>query len=160
VATLPLLLAAGRAAAPLLTGQTWSAGVCPVCAAWPALAEARGLERRRGLRCGRCGAGWDMADGRCAFCGETDHRQLGYLAPEAEREARRVATCDTCRGYLKTFTVLAPLPPAEIGLRDLSTLELDIAALDRGYTRIGEAGFPIRVTVRPARRAGWLGWRR
>lgn len=36
----------------------WSHGYCPVCGAWPALAEARGLERAPRLRCGRCAADW------------------------------------------------------------------------------------------------------
>jgi FdhE protein len=160
VAARPLLLACGAAAGPVVAGQAWAAGVCPVCAAWPALAELRGLDRRRWLRCGRCGAGWAFAAGRCVFCGNADHRTLGYLAPEAEREARQAATCAACHRYLKTFTVLAPLAPAEIGLQDLATLELDVAALERGYTPPGEPGFPLRVqVVAAARRAGWLGWR-
>jgi FdhE protein len=54
----PLLRACGERAAPLLTGVGWDAGYCPVCAAWPALAELRGLERDHWLRCARCGAGW------------------------------------------------------------------------------------------------------
>ncbi len=43
MAALPLLQACGRQAAPLLEGVAWGRGYCPVCAAWPTLAELRGL---------------------------------------------------------------------------------------------------------------------
>jgi FdhE protein len=32
----------------------WSQGYCPVCGAWPAFAEIRGIQRARHLRSGRC----------------------------------------------------------------------------------------------------------
>ncbi|HEY3108859.1 MAG TPA: formate dehydrogenase accessory protein FdhE, partial [Chloroflexota bacterium] len=99
-AALPLLLAAGRAGeAALRDDRGWEAGCCPVCAAWPTLAELRGLARERWLRCGRCGGGWRYRPSRCPYCAAGDHRQLGYLAPAADRESRRAATCDACRGY-------------------------------------------------------------
>ncbi|MBI2760965.1 MAG: formate dehydrogenase accessory protein FdhE [Chloroflexi bacterium] len=153
----PLLLACGSAAGPALDGVRWDMGYCPVCAAWPLLAELRGLERRRWLRCGRCGAGWEAPDLLCVFCGNDDFRALGYLAPEDQPEASRAATCERCLGYLKTFTTLGPLPPAEIAVQDLCSLELDMAALDAGFSRPEAPGFPLHITVEPARRrAGWF----
>ena len=56
--------------------------------------------------CGRCGAGWSYGIQKCAFCGNHDFKTLGYLAPEAEREARQAATCDACMGYVKTVTTV------------------------------------------------------
>lgn len=168
---LPLLQACGRAAAPLLAGVPWEAGYCPVCAAWPVLAEVRGLERTRWLRCGRCAAGWAAAHQGCVFCGNTDFQALGYLAPEADTESRRAATCERCRAYLKTLTVLGPLAPVEIAVQDASTLELDMAALEQEFARPEKPGFPLDVQVAAAdpaehdapdargRRKGWLGWR-
>jgi FdhE protein len=161
LAALPLLMACGRRAAPLLEAEGWEAGYCPVCAAWPLLAELRGLERERWLRCGRCGAGWVVADQECVFCGNRDFNSLGYLAPEADRESRRAVTCDRCQSFLKTQTVLTPVPPAELGIRDLTTLELDIAAIGAGYGRPEAAGFPLSFRLEPAaKRAARLGWRR
>jgi len=159
----PLLLACGAAAAPLLDGARWEAGYCPLCAAWPTLAELRGLDAERWLRCGRCGAGWRYPHGRCVYCGNGDHRTQGYLAPEAEREARRAVTCDACQGYLKTVTTFGPLPPAELALQDLATLELDVAAIERGYGRPAAPGFALQVTLAAApgqNGARWLPWRR
>ncbi|HYN87619.1 MAG TPA: formate dehydrogenase accessory protein FdhE [Ardenticatenaceae bacterium] len=161
IAALPLLQACGREARTLLTQGAWSEGSCPVCAGWPALAELRGLERQRWLRCGRCGSAWRYALQRCVFCANSDHRTLGYLAPEGDPESRQALTCDLCHAYLKTVATLAALDPLEVAVRDLTTIELDVAALENGYARPPRPGFPLRVQVIPApRRNGWLRWRR
>jgi FdhE protein len=155
---LPLLLAWGREAAPLLTGLTWKEGFCPLCGAWPTLAEMRGLDRETWLRCGRCAAGWKSDQGRCAFCDNRDFQTLGYLAAETDRESRRAVTCQVCHGYLKAVTTVGALSPQDIVIKDLSTLELDAAALDLGYTRPAVPGFPLQVEVHAApRRAGLFG---
>ncbi|HEY7062414.1 MAG TPA: formate dehydrogenase accessory protein FdhE [Chloroflexota bacterium] len=156
----PLLQACGARARPLLAGARWEAGYCPVCAAWPLLSELRGLDSERWLRCGRCGAGWPCLHGRCVYCGNTDHRTQTYLAPEEAREARPAVTCDACQGYLKTLTTFGPIPPDELALNDLTTLELDLAAIERDYGRPAAPGFALRITVAPARATGWLVWRR
>jgi FdhE protein len=140
------LLACGAEAAPRLRDLVWEHGYCPVCAAWPTLLEVRGLERQRWLRCGRCGSGWSQINALCAFCGANEYRNQAYLAPEAERETRQALVCQECRGYLKAFTTLAPLDPGDVLLRDLLSLELDVAALEQGYAR-PEAP-PLRLNVR------------
>jgi FdhE protein len=63
---MPYLHACARrwAASP---GRRWSQAYCPVCGAWPAFAELRGVERARHLRCGRCGAGWPMPALACTY---------------------------------------------------------------------------------------------
>jgi FdhE protein len=160
-AALPLLLAIGREALPITNGVPWEAGYCPVCAGWASLSESRGLSRERWLRCGRCGTGWRFPE-RCPYCATGDHRQLGYLAPEADRETRRALTCDGCGSYVKSTTTLGALSAADLALHDLGSLELDLAAADRGFGRPTLAGFPLELTVEarePARR-GWLPWRR
>ena len=108
LAALPLLQACGRVAASALTAATWESGYCPICAAWPTLAERRGMDRECWLRCGRCAAEWRFDDRRCLFCG-AERRRLDYLAPEAERESRRAMICQQCHGYLKTFATFGRL---------------------------------------------------
>ena len=152
-ATLPLLLACGRQAAPLLAQVDWPRGFCPVCAAWPTLAEMRGLDRQLFLRCGRCASAWRFSHLRCAFCGNDDHRTQSYFASKEERESRRAAACDHCHGYLKTVATLGPLDVTEIALQDLRTLELDVVALEHGYTRPESPGFSLTVRVEPAVRS-------
>lgn len=149
LAAVPLLQSCGR----LLRDQvprSWSNGYCPICGSWPLLAELRSLERTRQLRCGRCGGDWRVAWLCCAYCGETDHERLGTLVLEGEPETFTVETCSQCLGYLKAITTLQAIPPFELLLRDLETVELDVAALDRGFARPGGDGFPLdlRVTVR------------
>ena len=66
-------------------------------------------------------------------------------------------TCAACRGYLKTVTTLAPTPAADLGLLDLTTVDLDVAALARGYARPAGPGAELgaRVVVRERRRGWW-----
>jgi FdhE protein len=161
-ASLPLLLACGRRAEPVVRSAGWSEGFCPVCASWPTLAEVRGLAREYVLRCGRCACAWKGEQGRCTFCGNQDHQTLGYLAAEQERESRRAAVCDACRGYLKTVTSLGALAPADLLLHDLRTLELDVAALEQEYARPDGLGCDLAVALAPAphlnERRGWRRW--
>ncbi len=149
LAATPLLRACGRAAVSHIAAGGWDSGYCPVCAAWPLVCELRGLDRERWLRCGRCGAGWARAGAGCAFCGNADFRALGYLAPEAEPDARRAATCDACHGYLKTMSTHGPLSPLAVIVADLSSVELDMAALNAGYGRPDVPAFPLLVRVEP-----------
>lgn len=148
----------------------WDAGFCPVCGAWPTLAEARGLERARRLRCGRCAADWRTAWLRCVFCGSEDYTRLGTLvltvdrpgdpAGELARVATSVDTCQLCRGYLKTVTTLSPTPADDLPLLDLATVELDVGALQNGYTRPAGPGAALGARVTAAagtRLAAW--WR-
>jgi FdhE protein len=121
----------------------WPAGYCPVCAAWAILAERRGLDRTRQLRCGRCAVEWQIQWLCCVYCGERDHRRLGSLVPEDGGEVLKVEICHTCGGYLKSVATLQRIPAIELLLRDLDTVELDLVAVDRGYGRPPGSGFPL-----------------
>jgi len=164
-AAAPLLHACGRALGPGVA-KDWDDGYCPVCGAWPAMIERRGLERARRLRCGRCGGDWGSAVVRCAFCAVAGHDRLGSLVPEADREARQVETCAACRGYLKSLTTLRAWTAAEVALADLSTVELDLAAIERGYARPATPAVALAVRlvepdpVPETGRAGFLRRRR
>ncbi|MDP2354728.1 MAG: formate dehydrogenase accessory protein FdhE [Beijerinckiaceae bacterium] len=114
---------------------TWSQGFCPVCGAWPAFAEMRGIERARHLRCGRCGAGWRMPVLACTYCGTTDHDALGALVVDDKTARWSVDVCHVCSGYLKSFTTLQPTPSNEILVTDLASVEFDLVALERGFLR-------------------------
>jgi FdhE protein len=140
----------------------WREGYCPVCGAWPTLAELRGLERARHLRCGRCGSDWATDWLRCPFCGNDDHDTLRSLVAEDSRDSRRVDACGKCRGYLKTVAALTAASPTEVMVEDVVTLAWDIRALEEGYLRPSGAGHRLGATVQAgarvkARRRGW--WR-
>jgi FdhE protein len=146
MAALPLLQTCGRALAAQVPSSWWE-GYCPVCGAWPTLAEFRGLERKRWLRCGRCATGWEVPWLRCLFCDETHHANLGYLAPEEGETSRKVEVCDSCKGYVKAEPTVRNLEPWEILLDDVATLPLEVAALDRGYHRPERPGFALELQV-------------
>ena len=134
LAVIPLLSAARRRLASDGWAR-WGHGHCPVCGAWPTLAEARGLERERYLRCGRCAAAWVFPVLRCAFCGETEHEHLAGLVPDGEEEIHRVDGCRRCGGYVKSVTTLVALPAEQLAAEDVATLHLDLVAIERGFAR-------------------------
>jgi FdhE protein len=146
VAAMPLLMAAALTLEPR-AASAWQRGYCPVCGAWPSLAEVRGIERERRLRCGCCSADWPLPLLHCAFCDELDHGKLGSLQPEGEEQLRRVETCETCHGYLKAMTTYAPLSIRTLVLLDLTTVPLDLVAHDRGYARPSRPGWAPAVEV-------------
>jgi FdhE protein len=141
-----------EAATPVAERPVPLGGFCPVCGAWPILAEVRGLDRSRWLRCGRCGAAWEFTWLRCPFCGEADHERLRSLVPEVEDGGRRIETCLTCRGYLLSVQTLGALPSVELLLADAEAIELDIAAEGRGFRRpAAGAGARVRIVAREGR---------
>ena len=146
MAAVPLLHACARVLGPAVPDSWWE-GYCPLCGAWPVLAEYIGLERKRQLRCGRCGTGWAIPMLRCIFCDETDHEQLGYLAPEGDEEMRKVEVCNTCKGYVKALTTVRSLAPWAILLDDLATVHLDVVAIERGYERPERPGYALEARV-------------
>jgi FdhE protein len=133
-------------------------GFCPICAAWPAFVEIRGIERSRYLRCGRCGSEWLAHLLHCAFCGNDNHQELASLVPERTAPGA-VDACRRCRGYVKTFTTLRGCDAASVMLHDLGSVELDVAALAQGYSRPSGLGFALDVAVRstfaPPKRFAW-----
>ena len=141
---LPLLHACNRRWKP---SESWLEGYCPICGAWPAFAEIRGIERNRYFRCGGCGSEWQSHCLFCPYCAATDHNQLASLVPEQSGSRSVIDACNRCLGYLKAFTTLQGSPPARIILDDLATVELDCAAAERGYKRPPGAGYLLNVTV-------------
>jgi len=150
----PLLQSCGRRLAPHVRPD-WEQGFCPVCGAWPTVAELRGLDRTRRLRCGWCAADWALPWLWCPFCGEHRHDHLGALVTEGSYDGRKIETCEECRGYLKTLTTLEAITPLGVLLADLETVELDLIARERGWRRPVGPGhaLDVRVEARPARRA-------
>jgi FdhE protein len=146
LAAFPLLQSCGRLLEDRIP-RSWMEGYCPICAAWPILAERRGLDRTRRLRCGRCGGEWQVQWLCCTYCGEREHERLGSLVPEERGERLNVETCSSCRGYVKSVATLQRIPPFELLLQDLESVELDLVALDRGYTRPEERGFVLDIEL-------------
>ena len=139
----------------------WGYGYCPICGRWPALAEVRGLDGGRHLRCGCCGSDWRTEWLRCPFCGEGDHQKLGSLVLPDRLERQTIEVCEGCGGYVKTLTTLSAIRPEHVVLQDLATLVLDVVALGRGYRRPASKGHEVAVSVvaEPLRLRDLLGLR-
>lgn len=167
----PVLWEAAGRCATLIDIDTWDRGYCPVCGAWPTLAELVGAEKRRVLRCGRCGTSWSWLVLLCPYCGNDDHRSLGTMIEEnvrpgsalptsAEpRSKDRVDVCERCHGYLKSIATFHSVPTPRLAAEDAATVHLDVGAREAGYTRPGRvdvetAGIPRLVREGRARAGG------
>jgi formate dehydrogenase formation protein len=126
-----------------LTG--WNRGYCPACGSWPALAEVVGGHRV--LRCSFCAVAWELATYACVYC-EEDADPFVTAAADEERKDRRIELCSRCAGYLKTVDVPALSPFPLLAIADLETMDLDLVAMERGYTR---PPLPGVVTRKPQR---------
>jgi FdhE protein len=142
----PFLHACNRRWAPSLPGS-WVEGFCPVCGAWPTFAEVRGIERSRYFRCARCGGEWHARALHCPYCDTSDHDQLVSLVAENGDSNATIDACRHCLRYVKTLTRLQGCPPDTVMIEDLGTVDLDVAALQCGYTRPSGTGHPLEITV-------------
>ena len=149
----PILWEAATQAQSLAELDKWERGYCLVCGAWPGLAELIGTERRRVLRCVRCGSGWSWLVLLCPYCGTDDHRDLGTLSLGAEAgkddetRGHRIDVCERCHGYVKAVQTFTSNSPVRLVAEDVATLYLDEAAMKAGYRRPGDvdasaAGIP------------------
>jgi FdhE protein len=112
--------------------SSWNQGYCPACGSWPALAEIVGGHRF--LRCSFCAHAWEMKTYGCVYCGNAD-RTFMTAAPQEGRIDRRIEACGACSGYLKTVDVDALSVFPLLAIADLETMELDMAAMEKGYRR-------------------------
>jgi len=110
----------------------WNRGYCAVCGSWPALMEV--VDGHRILRCSFCASAWDMTEYCCIYCGESGEKFV-TAAPDQERMNRRLEICGTCQGYLKTVDLPALSPFPLLAVHDMETMDLDLAAMEHGYSR-------------------------
>jgi hypothetical protein len=140
----PLLHACRRKWADRVPGD-WAEGHCRICGGTAALAEVRGGSRH--LRCAGCGGDWEGMWRRCPFCGEADADQHASLMSLETFERQAIDVCESCGSYLKTMTSQMPIAPEAVGLQDLATVMLDVAAIEHGYQRPATRGAAVRVVA-------------
>jgi FdhE protein len=71
----------------------------------------------------------------CASCGETAGAKMPILSDVDQFPQLRIDACEMCRSYL--ITVDLRKDPRAVPLVDeLAALPLDLAAAERGYTKI------------------------
>lgn len=114
-----------------LTG--WRRGYCWCCGAWPLLGEYRGLEQTRFLRCGVCAAEWEIDRLVCPMCDNRTYQDFTNLSVEGEEAHQRAVACARCHTYVKQIATLVTIPPPQLVVNDLLTLDLDLIAAERHY---------------------------
>ena len=112
--------------------HTWDRGYCPFCGSWPVLIES--IEGTRRLRCSFCAMGWTLSRRACLYCGNAGENFVS-AAPVIDRPERRVELCADCGGYTKVIDADAATPFPLLAIEDLASMDLDGAAMDRGYRR-------------------------
>jgi FdhE protein len=135
----PALRAWCRQLSPLAAGISWHKDICFVCGTPATLAELQGNDQGKHLRCGACGADWQIRRMQCAACGNEDHKTQHYLYAEGRRDTVRVEVCDACKGYIKVIASFSPMTVEMITIEDLATVHLDALAQEQGYVRIAAA---------------------
>ncbi len=137
------MLFASPSASPELQSALagWSRGYCPACGSWPAVAEVVGGHRT--LRCSFCSSAWEPTTYACIYC-EEHGEPFVTAAPSEDRKDRRLEVCSTCGNYLKSVDMpeLSPFPLLSIS--DIETTDLDVAAMEHGYTRPALRDFRTR----------------
>ncbi|MEW6002638.1 MAG: formate dehydrogenase accessory protein FdhE [Nitrospirota bacterium] len=113
--------------------KNWTKGYCPVCGSLPQISELRG-EGQRYYLCSFCGFKWRGERLKCPFCENSDHNSLHYFYAEDE-EAYRVDLCNRCKQYIKTVDSRKLDFEPDLILEDLTTLHLDITAVQEGFKR-------------------------
>ena len=112
----------------------WDRGFCAACGSWPAFGERIEPTTRRSLRCSFCGSAWTPTLQHCIYCDEAGD-SLITAAVEPEQPSRHLELCRQCGGYLKCIDVRRPTAFPLLPVEDLSTCDLDVGAVERGYIR-------------------------
>lgn len=110
----------------------WTHGYCPLCGSWPALAETNPGGRQ--LRCAFCAAAWTRPAGTCTYCESAASLEaVGTSGTDGTRGTLEL--CASCRGYLKIVEGDDPAPFPLLPLAEFGSMEMDIAAMQRGFGR-------------------------
>jgi len=111
---------------------------CPICGGVPLMAKLQKDDGKRILECYLCSTQWVFKRLRCPFCGNEDHKTLGYLF--LDEDPCRIDKCDSCKRYIKTFDERKSVQdqPLSLLVQDVATLYLDIIATREGYQRLQE----------------------
>jgi hypothetical protein len=122
---------------PVDREMTLAENLCPFCGGAPQVSILSGgshTDGARHLECATCSTTWLFRRVRCAACGETEARRIGYYqSPSFDH--MRVDTCDACNHYLKSID-LGAAESAVPMVDEVAGAQLDAWARDHGYQKI------------------------
>ena len=128
LAMMPVLASCSSLFAKQFSDDAMTSRDCPLCGSVPSLAESRGLEARRVLRCGVCAGEWSAPRLGCAACGETNARAIRTQMVEGDESRYRLVRCDSCGFSLKVVSTLKALSAPGLLVAELATIHLDFLA--------------------------------
>jgi FdhE protein len=138
IGLLPDLAEVTRGYAQVLATIVWDRGDCPYCGRPPVLAESRGLEQARWLRCGFCAGEWPAPRLACPFCRNSAPSARLERFVEGEGQRRRISACQSCGRYYKVVSTLARLSPPSLLVAELATMHLDFVAARDDFSHPNE----------------------
>lgn len=113
---------------------------CPACGGSPQVSvfvdsgEALVTGQRR-LVCARCANEWVYPRMTCVACGETESSKLVVIADPEQLPHLRIDACERCKRYI--VSVDARLEGHAVAVVDeIAAIPLDIAAAERGFTKV------------------------
>jgi FdhE protein len=116
-----------------VTLETGLKNFCPICGSKPYMAFLKEEVGKRYLLCSYCGYEWRFDRLACPFCENREQASLKYFFEEGE-EAYRIDICEKCKQYIKTID-LRKIQLIDPIFEDISTIHLDLLALNKGYNR-------------------------
>jgi formate dehydrogenase maturation protein FdhE len=128
LASLPILSSIAPAWQERIRAVGWDHAFCPLCGNPPLLAEFRGLEQLRWLRCGWCAAEWSVDRIYCPSCRTRDHHHLRDVVTDGAEEGRRLNLCDACGTMIPALHTLMRLSPPALLVAEMETMDLRVIA--------------------------------
>jgi hypothetical protein len=103
---------------------------CPCCGMLALLAEARGLEQHRYLRCGWCAMEWNLPRLTCPACGANRPKDLMVYHVEGQPKEMQLLCCRECDLRLRIVSTVGPLTPQALIYTELASMHLDMIAIE------------------------------
>jgi FdhE protein len=119
--------------APMIDGQSWLKGYCPVCGAWPTVSVLKGNEGRRFLNCSVCGHEWNYMRTQCPFCENSDTTKQEIIFSE-DRKFEYAELCHSCKKYIVGLDTRNLISIPHPYTTPIELIYLDILAQERGFT--------------------------
>ncbi len=140
----PALMSHERLLAPYHNAESiWSHGHCPHCGGLPLIGRLKTKEGARFHTCSFCRLEYRAKRLQCPFCLEENQEKL-LVFSSPDEPGYEIHGCESCKAYIKLadFRAFDGRPSMPV-IDDLESLPLDIAAKERGFTRLttSEWGF-------------------
>ena len=109
----------------------WTHPHCALCAGEPDFSVITPAAERH-LICSRCALRWKFEPLTCPYCRNSNRARITSFATTDGQY--RVYACDVCRRYLKAYDGRRATRPVMPMVDTVATLQLDAAAIQRGYS--------------------------